>query len=746
MPSLPIQGTPTWVPGGAGSATPVWPAGYTPAAGHLAFLYTGVAEGQATLSAPSGWNDVPNQPANIQRIFWRKLTGGDALPTLAWVGAFKTAVTCVVLGGNVPSDVTVLFDTSTLRQASSTNNIVFNSLAISTDNEAILEFGFRTKTATGDGETVGNQSGFSQVLPAFVGSGTSVVLCVNYVQQTTKANIAAGGNILTKTDVSGTVRGFSLAIKTQAAPASASFLAGPAVNSVTAIPSAQVILGFTPSAAGTFYAVAVLPGSAAPSQAQILAGTDGSGTPALAAVNKAVTGADSVALGGAISVPSVDIHCYLHTTTDSPVAHIPGQFLKPTAGRQFVIVTGAPDPATDSILVGASPPAAAGDIIECDLATTPGAFALFMSSTGVPEYSGSGSPQRFSVRIYDISVNTWSPIVTDYVNDAPPVFVGGIGPLAFVLNASLAPVDLTSAFFDANGDPVTVTATDGLPPGVFVSGNKLVGAGTTQGIYNITLQGADPAGAFDTGSIVVIIGNVQVPQPLIGLAQADAESAITAARLVPKSVLVPSSQPEGTVFEVSPSEGASVAPFSAVVLSIATPLPSGGGDGGNPGDGNPGGSGGDQGGSSTPPPPIQDPGSIVARLSSVDLKISDVSQFWGNDLSLSNTQDLALVSGTLEGQQRILRRLLTNPGDYLFQPDYGAGLPAYIGKTADVAKITALITSQILLESVVAKTPAPVITVANAAGSSDASALAITISYTDAPTGSPQVLSFSLSK
>ena len=44
--------------------------------------------------------------------------------------------------------------------------------------------------------------------------------------------------------------------------------------------------------------------------------------------------------------------------------------------------------------------------------------------------------------------------------------------------------------------------------------------------------------------------------------------------------------------------------------------------------------------------------------------------------------DLAPAAGTLRGQQRVLRRLLTNPGDYIWQPGYGAGLGQFVGKPA----------------------------------------------------------------
>ena len=56
---------------------------------------------------------------------------------------------------------------------------------------------------------------------------------------------------------------------------------------------------------------------------------------------------------------------------------------------------------------------------------------------------------------------------------------------------------------------------------------------------------------------------------------------------------------------------------------------------------------------------------------------SDFDQLWGDDLTLTATGQVALVDGTPKGEQRVLRRLLTNPGDYIWHPEYGAGLPRW---------------------------------------------------------------------
>lgn len=124
--------------------------------------------------------------------------------------------------------------------------------------------------------------------------------------------------------------------------------------------------------------------------------------------------------------------------------------------------------------------------------------------------------------------------------------------------------------------------------------------------------------------------------------------------------------------------------------------------------------------------------------------INDLNHYWGSDLTPGPTGDLQAVNGTVRGQQRVLRRLLTNPGDYVSHPDYGAGLPQYVGQLLDSGKIIALIRSQILLEESVARVPAPQITVQQMA--TDLTGLAVRIAYNDAATNTPTVLSFNVSQ
>ena len=121
--------------------------------------------------------------------------------------------------------------------------------------------------------------------------------------------------------------------------------------------------------------------------------------------------------------------------------------------------------------------------------------------------------------------------------------------------------------------------------------------------------------------------------------------------------------------------------------------------------------------------------------------MSELNHYFGGDISVNNTGDLLSVAGTTRSQQRLLRRLLTNAGAYIFHPDYGAGLPARVGDTLDIPKLRGLIRGQIKLEDAVAKTPEAIINI-----TAISNGVTVYIKYTDAATGSPSALSFNVNK
>jgi hypothetical protein len=123
--------------------------------------------------------------------------------------------------------------------------------------------------------------------------------------------------------------------------------------------------------------------------------------------------------------------------------------------------------------------------------------------------------------------------------------------------------------------------------------------------------------------------------------------------------------------------------------------------------------------------------------------MSDLQLTWGADLLVGATGDLAVVDGPTLGQQRIIRRLLTNIGDYLWQPYYGAGLASFVGISINPSEIRAVIRSQIFKEHSVALAPEPVVTVGtDQSGSFNINY--VTIEYTDNSVTQSQVLTLTL--
>ncbi len=121
--------------------------------------------------------------------------------------------------------------------------------------------------------------------------------------------------------------------------------------------------------------------------------------------------------------------------------------------------------------------------------------------------------------------------------------------------------------------------------------------------------------------------------------------------------------------------------------------------------------------------------------------MADLNHYIGNDLTVSNTGDLDVASGTLEGQQRVLRRLLTNPTDYIWHPDYGAAVPAEVGADGDQLRIQGVIRSQIFNEAAVSETPDPEITI-----TAVSTGISSMIQYTDSTTGEAASISFDIDR
>lgn len=122
--------------------------------------------------------------------------------------------------------------------------------------------------------------------------------------------------------------------------------------------------------------------------------------------------------------------------------------------------------------------------------------------------------------------------------------------------------------------------------------------------------------------------------------------------------------------------------------------------------------------------------------------MADLFTWWQQDLVILPTGDLLLTEGTISGEQRVLRRLLTSPGMYIWHLEYGAGLPSYVGQPALEDAIASLILSQMMMEDVVAKKPLPNISV----GANPLGYLYADIKYVDNEVGEPVALGFNVNE
>ena len=113
---------------------------------------------------------------------------------------------------------------------------------------------------------------------------------------------------------------------------------------------------------------------------------------------------------------------------------------------------------------------------------------------------------------------------------------------------------------------------------------------------------------------------------------------------------------------------------------------------------------------------------------------NDLWHEFGADLQVSASGDILLANGNTAVQQRVLRRLLTNQGQYIWQLAYGAGLRQRVGQDTNLTVIQNIVRSQIFAEADVAQVPAPVISATRDATGN----VSVTITYTDATTGTEQ--------
>jgi hypothetical protein len=101
---------------------------------------------------------------------------------------------------------------------------------------------------------------------------------------------------------------------------------------------------------------------------------------------------------------------------------------------------------------------------------------------------------------------------------------------------------------------------------------------------------------------------------------------------------------------------------------------------------------------------------------------------WGGDLSIGPRGDINVTSIQTNVQQRLVRRLLTNPGDYIWHTNYGAGLGSFVGKPYSLGNIESVVLSQLELEPLVAVTTAPTVLI-NQSETGPSATISVTVQY-----------------
>lgn len=117
--------------------------------------------------------------------------------------------------------------------------------------------------------------------------------------------------------------------------------------------------------------------------------------------------------------------------------------------------------------------------------------------------------------------------------------------------------------------------------------------------------------------------------------------------------------------------------------------------------------------------------------------MTDIAHRWGGDLEVSPTGDLRMGSVDEVTTQRILRRLLTCPGQYVWQLAYGAGLGRQVGGALDTRRIQAIVAVQLGFEASVAPVPRPTINVVSEASGASGTTV-VEIRYRNAQSGQEQ--------
>jgi beta-lactam-binding protein with PASTA domain len=245
----------------------------------------------------------------------------------------------------------------------------------------------------------------------------------------------------------------------------------------------------------------------------------------------------------------------------------------PVTGEQYTDIASLAHPGYS--LLEANPGAVLADVLVTSIATSGTHYAIVVNGDGTGYVAANGDTTRQSFQSTYFSVSgqaVESPAFTIDINDNPPQI---LNPLPSQFNYPLgATVDLDFVngtpqyVYDPDGDPLTMTETGTLPPGLSISGTALVGNVTLAGTYSFSLFFQDPVGETLGVPVVFYVYATIIMPNLIGLTYAAGAAQLTSLGLIlrgPASSVYSSTIPSGDIAGQSVAAGTSVA-FATVVL------------------------------------------------------------------------------------------------------------------------------------------------------------------------------------
>lgn len=249
---------------------------------------------------------------------------------------------------------------------------------------------------------------------------------------------------------------------------------------VTAVTASTATVSYTTAGSEAVGLVACKYLAAAPTIAEVLAGTCASSVASQAHSSKTSNGADTLGLTGLV-FPKYDLYAADATTRADMLA----TYISPASGKQFItlasIATGSPVDLLNAII---TPDWAIGDVLICDTAMSPGSFGLTIATNGNFTYTGDASRQYANCTNYDISAAAMHAEDLDFwANNSSPTPPPTTIQFFVPLNSPMPAVDLRSLCGDADGDPLTVTGIN-LPTGLAIDSSVLHGTASVRGIYH----------------------------------------------------------------------------------------------------------------------------------------------------------------------------------------------------------------------------------------------------------------------